>query len=84
MENFRMAMCERSDKMSDIDIVQGKIEHIQFNIHVGFNKRILKVKARYSMDRSVNGSLFLDTRDIEIHHPITVAQIENILEEVEL
>jgi len=54
-----------SDPHSYVDISQGKIKHIKFNIYVDFGKQVLNLKARYRMDRPVNGSLFLDTRDID-------------------
>ncbi len=56
-----------SDPHSFVDVSQGKIKHIRFNINVDFREQVLIVKASYSMDRPVSGSLFLDTRDIEIH-----------------
>jgi len=60
-----------SDPHSHVDITQGKIKHIQFIILVDFGKQVMNIKARYTMDRPVNGSLFLDTRDIEIHQIYT-------------
>ena len=60
-----------SDPHSYVDISQGKIEHISFNIQVDFGKQVLNIKAIYRMDRSVNGSLFLDTRDIDPHRIYT-------------
>ena len=56
-----------SDPHSYVDISQGEIEHIKFNIKVDFDKRVLNLKAIYRMNKPVNGSLFLDTRDIELH-----------------
>jgi aminopeptidase N len=60
-----------SDPHSYVDISQGKIEYINFNIQVDFDKQVLNLKARYRMDRPVNGSLFLDTRDIDLHKIFT-------------
>ena len=60
-----------SDPHSYVDISQGKIEHINFNIQVDFGKQVLNIKAIYRMDRPVNGSLFLDTRDIDPHRIYT-------------
>ena len=56
-----------SDPHSFVDILQGEIKHIKFNIQVDFENRLLNIKVRYLMDKSVSGSLFLDTRDINIH-----------------
>ncbi|HSG43269.1 MAG TPA: leukotriene A4 hydrolase C-terminal domain-containing protein [Anaerolineales bacterium] len=60
-----------SDPHSYVDTSQGEIEHIKFNIKVDFEKQVLNLKAIYRMDKPVNGSLFLDTRDIDLHRIYT-------------
>jgi len=55
-----------TDPHSFADLSQAKIAHIDFDIDVDFSKRLLKIKAVYHLDQPVSGSLFLDTRDLEI------------------
>ena len=54
------------DPHSYSDLSQGKIKHIEFQIGVDFQGRALQVRAKYRMDRPVSGSLFLDSRGVEI------------------
>jgi len=54
------------DPHSYTDLSQGQIQHIGFDIHVDFDKKILNVKADYSLKGSVSGTLSLDTRSLQI------------------
>jgi aminopeptidase N len=45
---------------------QGSIQHIDFRMEVFFDRRIIQAQAIYSFDSSVQGPLFLDTRDLDI------------------
>src|SRR5512139_2055523 len=55
-----------SDPHSFSDLSQGKIRHIDFQISVDFQKRVLQVRADYRMEAPVSGSLYLDSRGVEI------------------
>ncbi len=56
-----------SDPHSYTDTEQGKIAHILFGIDVDFSAKVLKIKATYRLEEPVNGSFFLDTRDLKIN-----------------
>jgi leukotriene-A4 hydrolase len=62
------------DPHSFADPAQGKITHIDFDIDVDFSQRVLAVEAIYHLDHPVNGSLFLDTRDLTIERIHTDGQ----------
>ena len=55
-----------SDPHSYSDLSQGRIRHIDFHIRVDFQGRVLQVRADYRMEAPVSGSLFLDSRGVEI------------------
>jgi leukotriene-A4 hydrolase len=54
------------DPHSYADLDQGRIEHIDFRIRVHFETRTLHIIARYSLDHAINGSFYLDTRDLDL------------------
>jgi aminopeptidase N len=54
------------DPHSFAKLDQGKVSHIDIKFYVDFAARTIQGEAEYRMDRPVNGSLFLDSRDVEI------------------
>ncbi len=54
------------DPHSFADLAQGSITHIGFDISVDFSERLLSVRAEYRLENPVSGSLFLDTRNLDI------------------
>jgi len=48
------------------DLSQAKIKHIDFQIKVDFNDRVLDIEATYQLDRSYSGTLFLDSYKIDL------------------
>ncbi len=48
------------------DLSQGRIKHIDFQIHADFSSNILSIEARYQMQEPLHGSLYLDTYKIEM------------------
>jgi len=56
----------RHDPHSYSDLTQGRISHIDFRIQADFETHILKVEANYHFEERVNGSLFLDTDEIDL------------------
>ena len=56
----------KHDPHSYTDLAQGKINHIDFRIQADFENHILKIGAEYKLEEPVNGSLFLDTSQIEL------------------
>ncbi|MBN2489389.1 MAG: M1 family metallopeptidase [Planctomycetes bacterium] len=54
------------DPHSFADLAQARIEHIEFDLEVDFAARRIHGRADYLLDRAVNGSFFLDTRDLEV------------------
>jgi leukotriene-A4 hydrolase len=54
------------DPHSFSDLDQGQIEHIALEIEVDFSSRTLEILTRYRFHQPVSGSLFLDTRGLEI------------------
>jgi leukotriene-A4 hydrolase len=59
------------DPHSFAKLDQGKISHIDFKFDVDFATRTIEGKAEYRLDQPVNGSLFLDSRGVEVtkvHH----------------
>ena len=54
------------DPHSYIDFKQPKIDHIDFDLQLDFERRTIKGTATYKMDVPIQGSLFLDTREISI------------------
>jgi leukotriene-A4 hydrolase len=55
------------DPHSFADFSQGRIQHIHFNFQVDFEQQRLTGKAAYRMASPVSGSLFLDTRQLQIN-----------------
>ncbi len=55
-----------SDPHSYTDFTQGKIAHINFQIKADFGSRSLKILASYHLEEPVSGSLFFDSRDLQI------------------
>jgi len=45
---------------------EGVITHIRFRLRPDFTERVLRVRAHYRLDRPVTGSLYLDTRHLQI------------------
>jgi aminopeptidase N len=56
------------DPHSFANFDQGKISHIDFKFDVDFATRTIQGEAEYRLDRPVSGSLFLDSRDIDVSH----------------
>jgi leukotriene-A4 hydrolase len=54
------------DPHSYADPQQGKITHVDFLFGIDFDSQTLQVRADYTLDQRVSGSLFLDTRDLQI------------------
>ncbi|NOR88862.1 MAG: M1 family peptidase [Anaerolineales bacterium] len=54
------------DPHSFADLSQGLIKHIDFEIRVDFETRILTVGAAYQLAEPVSGTFYLDTLDLEI------------------
>jgi leukotriene-A4 hydrolase len=54
------------DPHSYADLGQGRIKHIDFQIHVDFNKHCLQVQAVYTLDQPIEGSFFMDTSDLNV------------------
>ena len=54
------------DPASYTDLSQGKIQHIDFRIHVDFSTHMFDVEATYQLQEPVHGSLFLDTFRIDL------------------
>ena len=54
------------DPTSYVDLLQGRIKHIDFHIQVDFSSRTLDVEATYQMHEPVSGSLYLDSFKIEM------------------
>jgi len=57
---------EIKDPTSYADPAQGKIKHIDFRIGVDFSTRTLEIEARYQLQESVQGSLYLDSFKIDL------------------
>jgi aminopeptidase N len=57
-----------ADPHSFCDPDQGTIARIDFQLEPDFSQRVLRVRARYDLDRPVRGSLFLDSKDLGITH----------------
>lgn len=55
-----------NDPHSFTDPSQGTITHIGFDISVDFSQRLLSVTAAYRLEKPISGSLFLDTRNLDI------------------
>jgi leukotriene-A4 hydrolase len=55
-----------SDPHSFSEPTQGTISHIQLHLEPDLASRIVHVQAQYVLGRPVRGSLFLDTRDLDI------------------
>jgi aminopeptidase N len=56
----------KQDPHSFANFEQGLIRNIAFKIEIDFETRTLSLLVTYQLDRAVTGSLFLDTRDIQI------------------
>jgi len=56
----------RHDPHSFSDLTQGHISHIDFRIQTDFDLHILKIEADYHFEEPLDGSLFLDTAEIDI------------------
>ena len=54
------------DPHSYADLSQGLIKHIDFEISVDFETRILTIRAEYILVEPVSGAFYLDTRDLDI------------------
>ena len=54
------------DPHSFADPTQATIRHIAFHLEPDFGERCVRVRARYTLDRPVRGSFFLDSRDVRI------------------
>lgn len=54
------------DHHSYTDFSQSRISHIDFHFVVDFEKKILKAKAVYKLDKAASGSLFLDSSHLDI------------------
>ena len=54
------------DPHSFSDPAQAVITHIRFRLVPDFTERVLRVRADYQLDRPVRGSLYLDTRRLQI------------------
>jgi leukotriene-A4 hydrolase len=55
------------DPHSYVDRLQGEIVHIDLLICPNFSEKTLSVTAKYTFDRPLIGSLYLDVRDLDIH-----------------
>jgi leukotriene-A4 hydrolase len=55
-----------SDPHSYADLSQGRIKHLELHIAVDFAARVLRIRADYQMAEPVSGSLFLDSRGLDI------------------
>jgi len=55
-----------NDPHSFADLEQGRIEHIEFTFDIDFDARSIRGIAVYTIDRPVEGSFFLDLRDLKI------------------
>lgn len=55
-----------ADPHSYSDLSQGRIKQIVLHIKVDFQARVLGVRANYQFEEPVCGSLFLDSRDLDI------------------
>ncbi len=55
-----------SDPHSYADLAQGRIEHLELHIAVDFPARVLRIRADYQLAEPVSGSLFLDSRGLDI------------------
>ncbi|MCH7480975.1 MAG: M1 family peptidase, partial [Chloroflexi bacterium] len=56
-----------NDPNSYSDAAQAVIKHIDFKFQVDFSKQTIQVTAKYTLESAVNGSLFLDSRDLQIN-----------------
>jgi aminopeptidase N len=54
------------DPHSYTDLSQGRIEHLELHIAVDFSARVLRIRADYQLAEPVSGSLFLDSRGLDI------------------
>jgi len=57
---------EFKDPASYTDLSQGKIQHIDFHIHVDFSTRMFDIEAKYQLQEPIYGSLFLDSFRIDL------------------
>ena len=55
-----------NDPNSYSDAAQAVIKHIDFKFRVDFSEQTILVTAKYTLESAVSGSLFLDTRDLQI------------------
>jgi aminopeptidase N len=55
-----------ADPHSFSNPAQGTIKHIRFSMSPDFDERVLRLRADFRLDRPVNGSLWLDSRDLRI------------------
>ncbi len=56
----------RHDPHSYADLAQGAHTHIDWEVEVDFEARVLRCVATLKLDRAANGALDLDTRDLDI------------------
>jgi leukotriene-A4 hydrolase len=57
---------QMTDPHSYMDLSQGKIRHIDLRIDINFPAQRLHILATYDLEKPVSGSLFLDSRDIQV------------------
>jgi leukotriene-A4 hydrolase len=58
---------QMQDPHSYADLEQGQIAHITLRIFVNFPDQVLHVTATYTSEAPLNGSLYMDTRDLDLH-----------------
>lgn len=54
------------DPHSFSDPAQARITHIEFTFEPDLVERVVRVRARYNLDRSARGSLYLDSQDLRL------------------
>src|SRR6185436_16044417 len=57
---------EFKDTASYADLSQGKLQHIDFHIHVDFSTRMFDIEAKYQLQEPIHDSLFLDSFRIDL------------------
>jgi aminopeptidase N len=59
-------MMQHNDPHSFSNTGQGRIQHIDFRMEVNFESRTINAQVVYSFENPIQGSLFLDTRQLDI------------------